>query len=290
MRRLICLGFILMFVSSALQAQVKSVAEYIEDVKKLDNRADLKAANTYIDANHEGILREWIAITEINAPSGHEQPRAKYIESLLRKYHLDDIHYDSAGNLIAIRKGTTGRPVIVFDAHMDTVFQPGLQIKTTIRNGKIYAPGIGDDTRNIEALLATIRTLDEAKIKTKGDLVFVFTVEEETTFKGVNTYVGENKGKIDQYIALDGGYEGFTYAGIGINWYRHHFIGPCGHTRSRTPPYSATLPLSRAIARIYELKVPTSPSSNLNIGMLGGSEVVNAKANDAWFTVDLRST
>ncbi|HEU4478187.1 MAG TPA: hypothetical protein VFR80_06685, partial [Pyrinomonadaceae bacterium] len=32
------------------------------------------------------------------------------------------------------------------------------------------------------------------------------------------------------------------------------------------------------------------PPSNLNIGMLGGSEVVNAKASDAWFTVDLRST
>jgi len=45
--------------------------------------------------------------------------------------------------------------------------------------------------------------LNEAKIKTKGDLVFVFTVEEETTFKGVNNYVKENKGKIDQYIALD---------------------------------------------------------------------------------------
>ena len=81
-----------------------------------------------------------------------------------------------------------------------------------------------------------------------------------------------------------------TPAGIGINWYRHHFIGPGGHTRSRTPPYSATLPLARAIDRIYRLKVPANPSSNLNIGMLGGSEVVNAKASDAWFTVDLRST
>jgi len=173
---------------------------------------------------------------------------------------------------------------------MDTVFQPGLQIKASVREGKVYAPGIGDDTRNVEALLATIRALNEAKIKTKGDLVFVFTVEEETTFKGVSNYVKENKGRIDHYVALDGGYEGFTYAGIGINWYRHHFIGPGGHTRSRTPPYSATLPLARAIERIYQLPVPTNPSSNLNIGMLGGSEVVNAKAADAWFTVDLRST
>src|SRR5207244_5344450 len=178
----------------------------------------------------------------------------------------------------------------VFDAHLDTVFQPGLKIKATVREGKIYAPGVGDDTRNIEALLATIRALDAAQIKTKGDLVFVFTVEEETSFGGVKQFVKKNKGKFDYYIALDGGYEGFTYAGIGINWYRHHFIGPGGHTRSHTPPYSASLPLARAIDRIYQLKVPTAPSSNLNIGMLGGSEVVNAKASDAWFTVDLRAT
>src|SRR5207302_11370489 len=184
------------------QSQVRTVAQYIEQVQAIASRADVKAANDYIDRNHEGILREWIAITEINAPSGQEQQRAKYIESLLRKYHLDDIHYDSAGNLVAVRRGTGGGPLIVFDAHLDTVFQPGLQIKATIREGKVYAPGIGDDTRNIEALLATIRALNEAKIKTRGDLVFVFTVEEETTFKGVKTYVNENKARINHYIAL----------------------------------------------------------------------------------------
>ena len=290
MSKLICLLTLTIIAAALTQAQVKTVPEYIDQVMALTNRADVKAADDYIDRNHAEILREWIAITEINAPSGHEQERAKYLERLLRKYHLDDVHYDRAGNLIAVRKGAGGGPVIVFDAHLDTVFQPGLQFKATVRDGRVYAPGIGDDTRNVEALLATIRALDEAKIGTRGDLVFVFTVEEETTFKGVKAYVDANKGKIDQYIALDGGYEGFTYAGIGINWYRHHFIGPGGHTRSRTPPYSATLPLARAIERIYQLTVPTSPSSNLNIGMLGGSEVVNAKASDAWFTVDLRST
>src|SRR4026208_2597102 len=260
-----------------------------DHVKSAQEDPRVKAAFDHIDKDRDAILREWIAITEINAPSKQEQERAKYIESLLRKSKLD-IRYDSAGNLIATRKGTGGGPVTVFDAHMDTVFQPGLKIKATVRDGRVYAPGIGDDTRNIEALLATIRALDAAKIKTKGDLVFLFTTDEEAGMTGAKQYTKDNKGKVDYYIALDGGYEGFTYAGIGINWYRHHFIGPGGHTRSRTPPYSASLPLARAIARIYELKVPTSPSSNLNIGMLGGSEVVNAKASDAWFTVDLRST
>ena len=282
MRLFLILLMLCLFVQSHAQS-------HAEQVKTIQDDPRVKAAFDHIDKNRDAILREWIAITEINAPSKQEQERAKFIESLLRRHKLD-IRYDSAGNLIATRKGTSGGPVTVFDAHMDTVFQPGLKIKATVRDGRVYAPGVGDDTRNIEALLATIRALDAAKIKTKGDLVFLFTTDEEVGMTGAKQYTKDNKGKVDYYVALDGGYEGFTYAGIGINWYRHHFVGPGGHTRSRTPPYSATLPLARAIARIYELKVPTSPSSNLNIGMLGGSEVVNAKAADAWFTVDLRST
>src|ERR1044071_8367028 len=282
--------FILSILLSILPILSNVFAQNPTDyVRSVHEDSRVKAAFDHIDKNKDAILREWIAITEINAPSKQEQERAKYIENLLRKSKLD-IRYDSAGNLIATRKGTGGGPVTVFDAHMDTVFQPGLKIKATVRDGRVYAPGIGDDTRNIEVLLATIRALDAAKIKTKGELVFLFTTDEEAGMTGAKQYTKDNKGKVDYYVALDGGYEGFTYAGIGINWYRHHLLGPGGHTRSRTPPYSATLPLARAIARIYQLKVPTNPSSNLNIGMIGGAEVVNAKASDAWFTVDLRST
>ncbi|HZH30782.1 MAG TPA: M20/M25/M40 family metallo-hydrolase [Pyrinomonadaceae bacterium] len=262
----------------------------LDQTRALLNRPAVQSAFAFVDRDRAATLREWIAITEINAPSGKERTRAEYIEKILRSYKLSNVHYDATGNLIAERRGTGGGPRIVFDAHLDTVFQEGLRIKATIRDGRIYAPGVGDDTRNIEAMLAMIRALDAARIKTRGDLVFVFTVEEETALRGAEEYVKENKSRIDHYIALDGGYEGFTYGGIGINWYRHHFIGPGGHTRSATPPYSATLPLARAITRIYDLEVPRTPSSNLNIGMLGGSEVVNAKAADAWFTVDLRST
>ena len=281
-------AFILCIAAPSIESRAQVMTR--EQAQALMNRPAIKAAFAFVDKNRAATLNEWSALTEINAPSGKERPRAEYIEKLLRGYNLSSIRYDATGNLIAERKGTGGGPRVVFDAHLDTVFQEGLKIKTTIRDGKIYAPGVGDDTRNIEAMLAMIRALNAAQIKTKGDLIFLFTVEEETALRGAEEYVKENKSRIDHYIALDGGYEGFTYGGIGINWYKHHFIGPGGHTRSRTPPYSATLPLARAISRIYELEVPRTPSSNLNIGMLGGSEVVNAKAADAWFTVDLRST
>jgi acetylornithine deacetylase/succinyl-diaminopimelate desuccinylase-like protein len=265
-------------------------APYDEQVKALLARPEVRAAFADVERSRDAILKEWIALTEINAPSGKEAERAAFIENILRGYKSVEVRRDSAGNIIATRRGTGGGPTVVLDAHMDTVFQEGLKIKVEQRGGRLYAPGIGDDTRNVEAMLAMIRALDAANIKTKGDLVFLFTVEEETTFKGVNQFVKENKGSVGHYIALDGGYEGFTYGGIGINWYRHHFIGPGGHTRSATPPYSATLPLARSIERLYQLQLPAGVPTNLNIGMLGGSEVVNAKASDAWFTVDLRST
>ena len=262
----------------------------VEQAAALIKHPRVAAAFAHVEREREATLREWVAITEINAPSGQERQRAQFVERLLRKHGSVEVRYDRAGNLVAVRRGTGGGPTVVFDSHLDTVFQPGLKIKATIKDGRVYAPGVGDDTRNIEAMLAMIRALDAARVKTRGDLVFLFTVEEESSMRGATEYIAENKGRIGHYIALDGGYEGFTYGCIGINWYRHHFVGPGGHTRSRTPPYSATLPLARAIQRVYQIETPRDIGAHINVGMLGGSEVVNAKAADAWFSLDLRST
>jgi acetylornithine deacetylase/succinyl-diaminopimelate desuccinylase-like protein len=284
------INFAVLTCAALLATAPINAQDLLSEAKKTVERPEIKRAFEYVDANKDQILAEWIALTEINAPSGKERERAEAVRKALESCNLDKIYYDSKGNLIAIRKGTGGAKPVVFDAHLDTVFQAGLKIKAQLRDGKVYAPGVGDDTRNVEALLASIRALDETGIKTRADLIFVFTVEEETSFGGVKHFIAENKERIGQYVALDGGYEGLNYGGIGINWYKHHFIGPGGHTTSKSPPYSATIPLARAITRIYGLELPKDPVVHLNIGMLGGSDVVNAKASDAWFTVDLRST
>src|SRR5919112_3855861 len=103
----------------AILSNVFSQQSVADQVKSTQEDPRVKAAFDHIDKDRDAILREWIAVTEINAPSKQEQERAKYIESLLRKHKLE-IRYDSAGNLIATRKGTGGGPVTVFDAHLDT--------------------------------------------------------------------------------------------------------------------------------------------------------------------------
>ncbi len=257
-------------------------------MRTLIQRDDVARTLAAVERDRDAIVAQWRAITEIPAPSGHEAQRAAYVEALLTQYGLTDVQRDAVGNVMGTRKGTGGGKHVVFDAHLDTVFALGTNVTTRIEGGKLYAPGVGDNTRNMTALLAMIRAMNEAGLQTKGDLTFAFTVEEETSFRGADQFLADHRGTIDRYVALDGGYTNFTYGGTGIYWHRYHILGAGGHTRSSTPPYSATLPVARAIQRIYALKVPES--SWINVGMLGGADVFNAKAADAWLSVDLRST
>ena len=57
-------------LTPSLLAQTQN---YADQVKTIQNDQTVKIANDYLDKNHDPILKEWIAITEINAPSGHEE-------------------------------------------------------------------------------------------------------------------------------------------------------------------------------------------------------------------------
>src|SRR5438067_12774102 len=128
-------------------AQTGAGKPYDEQVKALLARPEIQAAFADVEKNRDRVLKEWITITEINAPSGKEAERAAFIESSLRGYKSVDVRRDSVGNIIATRRGTGGGPSVVLDAHMDTVFQEGWKIKVAMRDGKLYAPGVGDEDR-----------------------------------------------------------------------------------------------------------------------------------------------
>lgn len=264
-------------------------AETVARVHALASAGAVQDAFAFVDAHRDEILAEWRALTEIEAPSGREAERAAEVLRILAESRTVRVTQDAVGNVIALRPGAGRGPTVVVDAHLDTVFHEIENVETRVEEGRLYGPGVGDDTRNIEAMLAMLRALDAAAIRTEGDLILSFTVEEETSFRGVDHFLNEYGDRIDHFIALDGGFSGFTYGGVGTYWMKYHFIGPGGHTRSRTPPYSAALPLARAVERIYEIRVPSDPPSNINVGMLGGADVINKKAENAWFSADVRS-
>jgi acetylornithine deacetylase/succinyl-diaminopimelate desuccinylase-like protein len=259
----------------------------------LAERPDVKRALAFVDAHFEEQVAEWIRITEIPAPSGQEAARAAYVKAEFEKAGLTPA-VDASGNVMARRKGTGGGPTVVFAAHMDTVFPAETNVKVTRKaDGTLHAPGVGDNSSSVANLLQVIRAMRAANFETRGDIVFLATVQEEVGLKGMYAWLERNKGVGDLLVAMDGSLGPVNYGALGIYWSKMKFMGPGAHTlRSRGVP-NPVVAAAKCITDIYTIPLPdraAEVSAVYNVGgMITGGNVVNAVPEEVTFTVDLRT-
>jgi len=257
--------------------------------KDISESGAVRDALTWLESNFESQVEEWVRITEISAKSGFEGERAAFLKEELEQEGVE-VAIDAAGNLVAKLEGSGGGPTVVFGAHMDTVHPMDTDV-TVVRDGDILrAPGIFDNSASVANMMAAIRALKAAGVKTPGDLIFVGTVEEELGFNGMEAWLDSNPGVADVVVALDGGLGSVAYGALWFGERRYTFHAAGSHTlSSRGKPHPAQA-LSAAISSIYEIPLSDDgPFAVLNVGMLGGGLVTNAIPQEAWFTVDLRS-
>jgi acetylornithine deacetylase/succinyl-diaminopimelate desuccinylase-like protein len=256
----------------------------------------VKKALQSIDGRSSAIVDEWIHLVEMPAPSRKEQARAQYIRAEMEKLGLADVRVDDMANVSGVRKGSGGGPTVVFCAHTDTVFPEGTELKVRREGDVLRAPGIGDDTSNVMAVLEMFRALNRGGVQTKGDLVFLASVQEEIGLLGAKHWLEASGYKPDMFIAVDVGANQVWYGALRISQYKFYYTSPGAHTmESRGGPNPAKA-VADAIAAIYEIPLPPIAEGLdsfklpvANVGMIGGGTVVNAVAREAWFTVDLRS-
>ncbi len=259
-------------------------------------RPDVHKALQSVDDRAAGIVEEWIRLVEIPAPSGKEQARAQYIRTEMQKIGLTDIRTDDLFNVSGVRKGTGGGPTVVFAAHTDTVFPEGTDL-TVKREGDILrAPGMGDDTANLMATLEMFRALTRAGVQTKGDLIFLASVQEEVGLLGAKHWLETSGYKPDMFVAVDLSSNQVWYGALRFTQYKFFYTSPGAHTMESRGGPSPAKAVAKAITALYDMPLPpiapgldTFKLPVMNVGMLGGGTVVNAVPREAWFTVDLRS-
>jgi tripeptide aminopeptidase len=251
----------------------------------------IKQALDLIKADDERTLKEQIELTEIPAPPFKEATRAAEYVKRMKAAGLSDAHTDAEGNVIAVRKGTGRGPVLVVSAHLDTVFPEGTDVKVKIKDNRYAAPGIYDDGRGLASLLSIVRALNQANIRTVGDIVFVGTVGEEELgdLRGVKAFFRDHK-NVDGFISFDGiDITRVVNQATGSRRWRIVYSGPGGHSFSAFGLPSATHALGRAIAKIAEVRTPESPRTTFTVGTLKGGTSVNAIAAEAELGLDMRS-
>ncbi|SPF56107.1 Peptidase M20 [Candidatus Sulfopaludibacter sp. SbA4] len=249
-----------------------------------------------VDDRAAAIVEEWIRLVEIPAPSTKEQLRAKYIRAEMEKLGLADIRTDDISNVSGVRKGTGGGPTVVFAAHMDTVFPEGTDLKVKREGDILRAPGVGDDTSNLMATLEMFRALNRGGVKTKGDLIFLASVQEELGLLGAKHWLETSGYKPDMFIAVDVSSTDVWYGALRIDQFKFFYTSPGAHTLESRGAPSPAKAVAKAITALYEIPLPPVAEGlgsfklpTVNVGMIGGGTVVNAIPREAWFTVDLRS-
>src|SRR5688572_25806848 len=252
----------------------------------------VRAAVEFARTDEMRTIDDQIRICEVEAPPFQEARRAEMYAALLREAGLKSVRIDAEGNVIAERPGSNARPNVVISAHLDTVFPRGTNVKVRREGYVLRGPGIGDDCRGLADLLAVARALNKAAVTTPGTITFVGTVGEEGLgdLRGVKRLFGETlKDRIDRFISIDGEGLGLTYIAIGSARFRVTFKGPGGHSFGSFGVVNPVHALGRAIARIADFQVPSSPRTTFNVGRIGGGTSINSISPDAWMEVDLRS-
>ena len=153
--------------------------------------------------------------TEIEAPPFGEQARAAAFLARLKALGLPDAYVDAEGNVVGLRRGrptATGHevPRLVVTAHLDTVFPAGTDVRVKARGDRLYAPGISDDARGLAVLLSWLKVLEDRRLRTVGDLLFVVAnlarkldVEPEDALRAANAKFVRRFGFIEAELARD---------------------------------------------------------------------------------------
>ncbi len=264
-------------------------------IEELTKHPKIQKAFQYIKEKDAQTIKDLITLTEIEAPPFKETIRGLKYADMLRAEGLDSVWIDDTGNVIGLRKGQKGDKVLALAAHLDTVFPEGTPVKVKQMGDTLYAPGIADDTRGLVTLLATLRGMNAANIKTDDHILFVGDVGEEGLgdLRGMKHLFRDGGPKIDYFISIDGtGSENVTNRGLGSHRYRITFKGPGGHSWGAFGlgnPHHALGAAIKYFAQEADQYTATGIKTSYNVGRIGGGTSVNSIPFESWMEVDMRS-
>ena len=253
----------------------------------------IRRAFDVIKSWNSWIVDNQLQLCEIPAPPFKEQARGLEFRKRMLALGYPQTKIDAIGNVIAERAGKGNGPTVMIAGHLDTVFPEGTDVKVKRTGTRMDGAGIGDDCRGLVVILSIARALNEAKIETRGKVILVADVGEEGpgNIRGVRELFNNGyKGKIDQFISVDG--LGFRVAARAVGSHRYNvvFSGPGVHSYGAFGSVpSAIHAMGRAISNIGDIVPPTGIKTTYNVGTVKGGTSVNTISPDGAMEVDMRS-
>jgi acetylornithine deacetylase/succinyl-diaminopimelate desuccinylase-like protein len=244
----------------------------------------------------ERVIERAIEIQQIPAPTFEEIKRAEFVRNMFMEEGLSEVSIDDVGNVFgcwntAGSRMSTNKPLII-TAHLDTVFPMETSLEVKREDGKIFGPGIGDNSLGVAALFGLLWTLRERKFKPDGVIWLVANVGEEGLgdLRGMKAAVERFGRDVQAYLVLEGLALGHIYhRAVGVKRYRVTARTTGGHSWSDFGKPSAIHELAKLVVQLTSLELPNHPRTTMNVGKISGGTSVNVIASEATLDLDLRS-
>lgn len=243
-------------------------------------------------AAHEAEIIDLLrTLGKIPAPSHKEEKRAAFVKNWLEQQGAEGVYIDEALNVIYPVNVTESNPVAVIMAHTDIVFPDMDELAMREEDGKLYAPGIGDDTANLVNLLFAAKYVAENKLNSDiGVLIVANSCEEGLgNLKGSKQIMKDFAGRVVELISLDGGMEHVVNDAVGSHRMKVTIHAQGGHSYGAFGNTNAIVQMAELITRLYEKQVPAKAKTTYNVGVIEGGTTVNTICADCSVLYEYRS-
>lgn len=273
--------------------------------------SDLAEVVRSVHVARERTLDTQLAIARTAAPTGAEAARGQLVAQLLRDRGIADVRQDAVGNIIA-RVPASGAlyaaasasethgdraPVLVL-AHLDTVFAESELPAPRVEGTRVYAPGIGDNSRGLAAMITIAEAMRHPTIRSRPHrpIEFIATVGEEGAgnLRGVRHLFAERSAAAapapTAVIALDGpGDTLIVHHAIASQRLRLTMRGAGGHPWADASVPNAAHAIGRAVSAIAQFADAQRDGVTISVTRIGGGEGLTSIPTHAWCEVDVRT-
>jgi tripeptide aminopeptidase len=284
-------------MATAAMIDTTASSDYLRQVSRLISLTSVHNAFDWFSHNSRQISDWQIHVTNVPAPPFAESRRAEWVRQRFVELDLKEVHLDSVGNVIGIRPGRdAGGKYTAVCAHLDTVFPQDTRIDARREDGRLYGPGISDNSSGLVGLLALASAMNTAGLETQAPIVFIANVGEEGEgdLRGMRAIFGDPRWRdsIAYTLVIDGGgAESLITEGLGSRRFLVTVRGPGGHSWSDFGAPNPIVSLARAIDLFSRTPLSQSPTrSAFNIGVIHGGTSVNSIPESVSMKVDLRSS
>ena len=246
----------------------------------------------YIVSHQDEHMELLTTLAQIPAPSGFEEKRAAFCKEWLERNGAKGVYIDEALNVVYPVGVTENNPLYVFAAHSDVVFPDTDPLPLKIEDGKIYCPGVGDDTAHVAAMLMCAKYIAENNLQPAdhGVLIVVNSCEEGLgNLKGTRQLMADFGDRVQEFVTFDGSNTKCVNQAVGSKRYRVEIDTEGGHSYGAFGNRNAIAYLASLIDTLYTMKVPPIGKTTYNVGIISGGTSVNTIAQHAEMLYEFRS-